>query len=145
MYNSIRLWDFGAYGPLLRGGVTLKNRENLGQSPKRGGRGLTQTQFFFRISFFLETTNLVSPYLKTCVTVKIWLNLIGWEKFFFSKNVQIVILGWLGDQKKFCFGQSQSRGGGAGGPQIGTQSKIFLFFLVTPPLTPAEGLGRSHN
>ena len=25
---------------------------------------------------FLETTNLASPYFKTCVTVKIWLNLM---------------------------------------------------------------------
>ena len=40
----------------------------------------------------------------------------------------------LETQKKFCFGKSQSRGGG--GPQIGTQSQMFsVFLLVTPPLS----------
>ena len=50
----------------------------MGQSPKGGG--LTQTQFFFSLQnfLFLETTNLASPYFKTCVKKykKIWLNLM---------------------------------------------------------------------
>ena len=42
----------------------------MGQSPKRGRSD--PNPIYFRISsLFLETTNLASPYLKTCVTVKI--------------------------------------------------------------------------
>ena len=61
----------------LRGGVTLKKMESLGQSPKRGGEGSDPNPIFFLQNFlFLETTNFVSLYLKTCMTVKIGLNLM---------------------------------------------------------------------
>ena len=39
-------------------------------------RDFLSKHFLVVISFSLETTNLAYPYLKTCVTVKIWLNLI---------------------------------------------------------------------
>ena len=58
---------------LLRGGVTLKKWKKLGQ---RGGGSDPNPIFFLHNFLFLETTNLPSPYLKTCVTVKIWLNLM---------------------------------------------------------------------
>ena len=43
-----------------------------------GGGGSDPNPIFFsqNFLFFLETTKLASSYFKTCVTVKIWLNLM---------------------------------------------------------------------
>ena len=70
-------------------------------------RGWCLPKYFFQnICFFLETTNLASTYLKTCFTVKIWVNLMhinlisrlihatvtvprGGEKIIFTKMLRV--------------------------------------------------------
>ena len=121
----------GCVTSTVREGVTFKKEQNnLGQ---RGGGGSDPNPSFCSEFPFLEATNLASPYFKTCVTVKIWLNLmhtnlisrlihatvpvpgggewvvLGERKICFTKNVYIVILGWFGDPKQFC--QSMWGGG----------------------------------
>ena len=62
----------------------------------------------FTIFVFLENTNLASPYLKACFTVKIWLNLMN--KKLISRLIQATIpvpgdvgWGWYWVQQKQKF------------------------------------------
>ena len=65
------------FGKSLLGRSHFKKNGNFWDKvPKGGGGGLTQTQIFVHNFLFLETTNLASAYLKTWVTLKIWLNLM---------------------------------------------------------------------
>ena len=128
----------------------------MGQSTKGAGSDPNPNFFPSQFPFFLETTNIASPYFKSCVTMKIGLNLMHtnlisrlihatvpvpgggeWvvlgEKKMFTKNVYSMILGWFGDQQKSVFGSPKVEG--PRGLEIGTQSQIFVFFLVTHPLS----------
>ena len=127
---------------------------------------ITEKQKNSEFPFCLETTNLASPYLKTCATVKIWLNLMHinlisrlihatvpvpgggeWvvlgEKNIYQKCLECEFRLIRRPTKKFCFGESQSKGGGWS-PDWDTIPN-FSVFLVTPPLTSKHWALQIHT
>ena len=149
---------------IIKGGKThewchfkKKHRKIWDKVPIGGGGVWPKPKFVFRISIFLETTNLASPYLKTCVTVKIWLNLLHTNLISWLILATVPVPGggeWvvLGEEKKchqkcldcdFRFIQRPTKNsasgspkiGGGGVPWLGHNPNFFLGFLVTPPLS----------
>ena len=120
---------------------------------KGGGVWWKPKLFFQNFCCFLETTNLASPYLKTCFTVKIWLNfmhrnlismlihtpvpvpgggegyVIGWTKCLPKCSQYDFRLIWRPKNSVICFAVPS----GVGGPELGTQSQVFMLFSDSSP------------
>ena len=84
--------------------------EKFGTKSQKGEGGSDPNPFFSLSQnfLFLETTNLASPYFKTCVTVKIWLNFMHTNLITRLKHATVPV------------------SGGGGGVVIGKREKKIL-------------------
>ena len=129
-YNINKYVALSVKGPQGRSHYK-KNRKIWDKVPKGGGGSDPNPIFFFRISFFL-TTNLASPYLKTCFTVKIWLNLMHTNLI--ARIILTTVPVTAAVQLIFCISQTTSirEGSLKKTPIFGPQGQVAL-----PPPSPA--------